>query len=620
MILGENGINLIILTKVCYIDDFFVELAYFLHIFRNTRLRCFSNCGIRKKDSCKPIYNWFKNSRFESYDRMEIDGKMPEKPYKRTDVLLQESLKRLAVIYEVSKKIARELDMDVLVRETLSLLRKYLDVDGMAAFFVDEDNQELVLRFALGLPQELITILARKTGEGVNGRTVLTGRPHLVRLAGISNSNAWKVALKHGFTDIESYPLVASSKIVGTMAIANKNDRPILKKDQELLMVICSQLGTVLQNAQLSRVVNNELAERKRVEDALEQSEERYRSLVEKQADKRKPVHYTDNNYGVFSEKTRQVIERAKKYATNRSIPVLICGETGTGKEEIARIIHGSDHPSIHTKRPFVAINCAAITTSLFESELFGYEPGAFTGGLKKGQIGKIQLAAGGTLFFDEIGEMPLAMQAKLLRVIQEKEFYRVGGLKEVKMDVRVICATNINLLHAVAEGRFRKDLYYRLKVGYLYLLPLRERAEEMMPLAIMFLKYFAQKNGKKCNALSESAAKMLSVYDWPGNIRELRNAMEWAAFMYDGVTLELEHLDIIRAGDPFEMPGDCQKSRGSEAILASGNLKNHTDQLVKQTLESHGGNKAAAARELGISRRSLYRILEKADEKNIQD
>lgn len=200
---------------------------------------------------------------------MEIDGKMPEEQHKRTDVQLQEILTRLAVIYEVSKKIAQELDMDVLVREMLSLLRKYLDVDGMAAFFVDEDTHELVLRFALGLPQELITILARKTGEGVNRCTVLTGRPYLVRLAGISNRDVRKVALKHGFTDVSSYPLIASSKIVGTMAIANKNDRSILKKDQELLMVICSQLGTVLQNAQLSRVVNNELAERKRVEDVF---------------------------------------------------------------------------------------------------------------------------------------------------------------------------------------------------------------------------------------------------------------------------------------------------------------------------------------------------------------
>ena len=191
------------------------------------------------------------------------------------DVQLQESLKKLAVIYNVSKKIARELDMDVLVRETLSLLRKYLEVDGMAVFFVDEDNQELVLHSALGLPQELIASLARrKIGEGVDGQTALTGRSHFVKFADVSNSNAPKVALKHGFTDIGSYPLVVSSKPVGTIAIVNKNDRPILKKDQELLLAICSQLGTVLQNVQLSRAVNNELAELKRVEDALEQSEE----------------------------------------------------------------------------------------------------------------------------------------------------------------------------------------------------------------------------------------------------------------------------------------------------------------------------------------------------------
>jgi|GEM_PF-721657 len=543
---------------------------------------------------------------------------MLEEQDKRTDVQLQESLERLAVIYEVHRGIARELDMDILVKETLSLLGKYLKADGMAVFFVDKDKQELVLHSALGLSQELIAILARrKIGEGVIGRTVLTGRPHFFRLAGIPQSNARKVALQHGLTNFGSYPLIVSSKPVGTIAIANKNDRPILKEDQELLMAICSQLGTLLQNVQLSTAMNNQLAERKRVENALQQSEERYRLLAQNLAATRKPVHYADNTYGVFSEKTRQVIEQAQKYATDRSMGLLICGETGTGKEKIARITHGSDS-SIQDQRPFVAINCAAITTSLFESELFGYETGAFTGGLKQGQIGKIQLAAGGTLFLDEIGEMPLATQAKLLRVIQEKEFYRVGGLKKVKMDVRIICATNSNLLHAIAEGRFRKDLYYRLKVGYLHLLPLRERVEEVMPLAIMFLQYFAQQSGKICNVFGESAINMLISYDWPGNIRELRNVMEWTAFMYDGITLQSEHLDIIRAGDPFQTPGDCQTPQRPAAI-PNGNLKKCTDQLVKQTLESHGGNKAAAARELGISRRALYRILEKTDKKSVE-
>lgn len=349
----------------------------------------------------------------------------------------------------------------------------------------------------------------------------------------------------------------------------------------------------------------------------VQQNEERYRSLSEKVADARKPAHYTENTYGVFSKKMQQVIEQAEQYATDRSISVLICGETGTGKEKIARIVHSSD-PTIQDEHPFIAINCAAITASLFESELFGYEPGAFTGALKTGQIGKIQLAAGGTLFLDEIGDMSLAMQAKLLRVIQEKEFYRVGGLKKVKMNVRIVCATNSNLLRAIAEGRFRKDLYYRLKVGYLYLYPLRERTAEIIPLATMFLQYFAEQNGKVCNVLGESATSMLSAYDWPGNIRELRNTMEWAAFMYDGVPLEAEDLSILRAGEQSKTTETYPKSLDAEAASMSGNLKAYADQLVQQTLESHAGNKAAAARELGISRRALYRLLEKTDKKSL--
>lgn len=539
---------------------------------------------------------------------------MAEEQQKGTDVQLQKSLNRLTVIDEVYKGIARELDMDVLVRETLNLLGKYLEVDGMAVFFVDdEDNQEVTL----GIPQEQI-LRKKKIGEVLDIGAGAISRPHFVKLAGAPPSNWRGVELQYNFTDISSYPLIVSGKHVGTITIANKNGRPILKKDQELLMNICSHLGTVLQNTQLCGAVNNGLAACKRVEDALQQSEERYRLLAENIADKKQPIHYSDHKYGAFSEKTRQVIEQARQYAADPSMGVMICGETGTGKEKIARIIHDSDS-SIHDKRPFVAINCAAITTSLFESELFGYEPGAFTGGLKQGQIGKIQLAAGGTLFLDEIGEMPLATQAKLLRVIQEREFYRVGGLKNVKMNARVICATNDNLVHAIAEGRFRKDLYYRLKVGYLYIFPLRERVEEVLPLAMMFLQYFAQRNGEKCNILGESAGKMLNIYNWPGNIRELRNAMEWAAFMYPGITLEAEHLDIIRVGDLVEQSEHPPKTLDSKVILASGNLRNYTDQLVKQTLESHSGNKAATARELGISRRSLYRRLEKVDQNSIQ-
>jgi two-component system, NtrC family, response regulator AtoC len=180
--------------------------------------------------------------------------------------------------------------------------------------------------------------------------------------------------------------------------------------------------------------------------------------------------HYIGiDNVGVFSETMRQIVQQAQKYHEDRLIPVLIEGETGTGKEIIARMIHFG---GAAREAPFVDVNCAALTASLFESELFGYEAGAFTGGLVKGQKGKLDVAQGGTLLLDEVGEIPLELQGKLLRVMQEKEFYRVGGLKKVKTDVRIICATNANLEKCVEEGTFRKDLFYRLKVGHIVIPP----------------------------------------------------------------------------------------------------------------------------------------------------
>jgi len=262
------------------------------------------------------------------------------------------------------------------------------------------------------------------------------------------------------------------------------------------------------------------------------------------------------------------------------------------------------------SQAPFIDVNCAAITASLFESELFGYDPGAFTGSLTKGQKGKLDIAQGGTLFLDEVGEIPLELQGKLLRVIQEKEFYRVGGLKKVKTDVRIICATNANLEQMVEQGTFRKDLYFRLKVGHFVIPPLRLRRDDIIPMAEMFLRQFAGNKLNNFQRISESAGNMLRSYDWPGNVRELRNTLEWVAFMHDDVELKPEHLINLR--QTFESPSIKVSSEqviaGQFVLPASGfNLEEHFDDIIQQALQACHGNKTAAALKLGISRRSLY-------------
>ncbi len=325
---------------------------------------------------------------------------------------------------------------------------------------------------------------------------------------------------------------------------------------------------------------------------------------------------------GVFSEKMAAIFQQALKLHADCSIPVLIQGETGTGKEVIARYIHFGDLP---VTTPFIDLNCAALTPTIFESELFGYEAGAFTGGLAKGQKGKLDMAQGGTLFLDEIAELPVHLQAKLLRVIQEKEFYRVGGLKKIKTDVRIICATNVDMEKGLADGLFRQDLYYRLNVGRIVIPPLRERMEDILPLAGIFLAELAAKKGKKFRAISDAAAGVLLAYPWPGNVRELRNAMEWVAFMHDDLELLPEHLGIItksKTNSEFPQSGPLPVVDPLRFSLPEGQLplEKYEDEIVLRALAKHQGNKSEAARYLGISRRSLYCRLERIKNKPASD
>ncbi|SMC70560.1 sigma-54-dependent transcriptional regulator [Sporomusa malonica] len=317
---------------------------------------------------------------------------------------------------------------------------------------------------------------------------------------------------------------------------------------------------------------------------------------------------------GFFSPIMQNLVLQAQKYHTDRAIPVLIEGETGTGKELFASMIHNG---CLLSGEPFVPINCAAISPTLFESELFGYEAGAYTGGLTKGQKGKIDLAQGGTLFLDEIGEMSMELQAKLLRVIQEKEFFRVGGLQRIKTDIRIICATNVDLYERLKSGTFRKDLYYRLKVGHILIPALRQRPEDIVPLAELFLKQFAQDKGKRFVRLGAEAAELLLAYEWPGNVRELRNAMEWVVFMYDDREVKPCHLGILNSHFSSDFSnGFARIIDPLNFTLPQGGfcLDDYTDRIIEKALDMHKGNKAEAARMLGITRRAFSYRLEKAN------
>ncbi|MTI84466.1 MAG: sigma-54-dependent Fis family transcriptional regulator [Firmicutes bacterium] len=316
-----------------------------------------------------------------------------------------------------------------------------------------------------------------------------------------------------------------------------------------------------------------------------------------------------------ISNVMKDIFAKAEKLHTDRSIPVLIQGETGTGKELVAKHIH---HGSGIDPAPFIDINCAALNSTIFESELFGYEPGAFTGGLPKGQKGKLDMARGGTIFLDEISELSVGLQAKLLRFIQEKEFYRVGGLKKIKADVRIICATNEDIEKKVWEGAFRKDLFYRINLGRILIPPLKERTTEILPLAEAFLKEISAQRGKSFERITDPAAKIMLSYNWPGNVRELRNTIEWVVFMYNDTKVEPGYLDKMHflkqsPGSPLKT-GDSLYVDLNTLHLPEGSLDLESlfNRIIIEALNKHRGNKAQTARYLGISRHSLYTRLEK--------
>lgn len=291
-------------------------------------------------------------------------------------------------------------------------------------------------------------------------------------------------------------------------------------------------------------------------------------------------------------------VQRMIRRIADSPTPVLITGETGTGKELIARAIHEQSH---RNKYPFVAINCSSIPDNLFESELFGFEEGSFTGAKKGGKIGKIEMAQGGTLFLDEIGEMPLFAQPKLLRILQEYELERVGSNKKIHLDIRIIAATNRDLNDMVAEKKFRSDLLYRINVINLKLPPLRTRRDDIIPISENYLKKLKLKLNTPLSSISPEAADILLNYDWPGNVRQLQNIIEYAANLCETDTLRPEDLpETMRHSEKKETPAPSK--------LSAGNTK---DQALLDLLEKYGytlEGKKRIADELHISLRTLYR------------
>ena len=296
----------------------------------------------------------------------------------------------------------------------------------------------------------------------------------------------------------------------------------------------------------------------------------------------------------------REVLNFVRRVAASEATTILLEGENGTGKDLVAKTLH---YQSLRQAEPFIAINCAAIPDSLLESELFGYEKGAFTDARAQ-KRGIFELADRGTLFLDEVGEIPLMLQAKLLRVLEEQSFRRLGGLKDIQLDLRVVAATNKNLREAVKEGAFRQDLYFRLNVIQILIPPLRDRAEDIVPLTRFFIEHYNRKFKRNIEGVTDAAAKLLLYHDWPGNVRELRNAIERAMILEESSLITPPSLPIAISRPDGDAPQDL--AIAAAAPIDGLSLEDNERSLLVRALEKTNGNQTQAARLLRVTRDTL--------------
>lgn len=389
--------------------------------------------------------------------------------------------------------------------------------------------------------------------------------------------------------------------------LRTKSPATILQRVKDGKVVIVTGTPLFDENGRIWRVVSStrDITELNRLKNEIEW-ERRWKDQYFSELVNTKVEHLSKGN-GSFvarSEGMRKIVELAMRVARTDST-VLVMGESGVGKEVITRFIHEN---SPRRKKAFMKINCAAIPENLLESELFGYEPGAFTGAISKGKNGLIELADGGTLFLDEIGEMPLALQAKLLQVLQDRTFFRVGGAHPIEVDIRIIAATNRDLKKLVAEGKFREDLYYRLNVIPIFIPPLRERPEDIPLLILRFLKQFNSKYGLT-RTFSNEAVDFLMKYSWPGNVRELENVVEQMVVLASEDVILPKHLpDYIRNGQPKDKNNKINVS----GIISFQEAVEEVEKQLFLSAYERCHNTYQTAKMLGVSQPTVVRKLKK--------
>ncbi|MDD3466875.1 MAG: sigma 54-interacting transcriptional regulator [Campylobacterales bacterium] len=464
--------------------------------------------------------------------------------------------------------------------ETLELLKKHFYMDKSIYYELNEDVNELCVFASVGLNKKQEMLATYKIGEGATGIAAQSKEPIV-----IENIHQNILFLNKTGTLNESeisylaIPAISQNKLFGVLGVS------LTKKSisdlEEMIAILTVAASFMAQSMRIHRTICEE-------KNRLSDEKLYYKEEILK-----------PNEIIGTSPKIKDVLEIIGKIAPS-SATVLINGETGTGKELVAKAIHNC---SLRKDKPYIKLNCAAIPEHLLESELFGHEKGAFTDA-KEMRKGRFELADGGTLFLDEVGDLSLPLQAKILRILQEQEFERVGGSKTIKVDVRIVAATNRNLREMVVAGSFREDLFYRLNVIPIYSPPLRSRGDDIILLSRHFLDRFCKRHAKELR-LTKEAENMLKNYNWPGNIRELENSIERIVLL--SVAKDVDH-DVIMSVLPAKTEGL------SKEVETQADLEDLERKTIIKVLKDCNGVKLRAARKLGITNRQIGYKIQKFD------
>jgi Nif-specific regulatory protein len=488
--------------------------------------------------------------------------------------------REMSILVQVSQILDSSLDMRTVVEPVLEAITGALGLKFATLTLLNRATGEISIESAYGLSASQKNRGRYRLGEGITGRVIQTGKPAIVpRISEeprfLDRTRAREAAAGRDMSFV-CVPIKLGRQAVGALSADRPaTDERTLQEDARILSVVASLIAQAVRLRQLAQEEREKLVEENQ-------------RLQEELKDRFRPSNIIGNSTAM------QEVYRLIAQVSASDTTVLLRGESGTGKELAAHAIH---YASRRAPRAFIKVNCAALPESVIESELFGHEKGAFTGAVAA-RKGRFELAHGGTLFLDEIGDLSPALQIKLLRVLQEREFERVGGMTTIRTDVRLVAATNRDLEHLVATEVFRQDLYYRLNVFPIHIPPLRERRTDILLLADFFAEKYSRAGGTVVRRISTPAIDMLMAYHWPGNVRELENCIERAVLLSDDGVIHGHHL-----------PPTLQTAEASGTV-PRGPLRATLDrvekELIVEALKTARGNMAAAAAALGITERIM--------------